>query len=428
MNTDHRANRLRKGRAVSSKRVATVADKPGKAILPGADQWLLGRRRSALTREQETALAARIERATRTTIEAITRSEVALEQFALMVQDFANDDPECDDLATISCGREQFADEVLRAMPLTGCEPQGANPPRSAGRNEFVDTVARYGLSHAAVDELLTRLLSARDTCRASQRKALEAVIAAIRESHDEAERAKMEFVEANIPLVIWMATKKSKGALTTVDLVQEGCLGLIRAVEKFDHRRNLKFSTYAVWWVRHYMNRALSDQSRTIRIPVHLVETKHRAARLSQRFVQEHGRDPSATELSERMNVSSEKVHDLFIAPKEPISLDAPLGADGEGRVADMLADRESESALDQVFHGHLGRRLRGLLDTLTPREAEILRLRYGIDRSDCLTLQEVGERFSISRERTRQIEAEALAKLKQRAEAEGLDSYFSS
>jgi RNA polymerase primary sigma factor len=383
-------------------------------------------RRPPLAREEEKEFAMRIERANRTMLDALTRSPVAMSVFAAMIEEFGDGCPECAELLSGYGRRELAAREILNAMHReTSPVVDSRSESRSDGApTRFVNTVMRYGLTRVGMDELLKRLEGVCNTCQRSERRALDAALSTIRANHRVAEQAKAVFVEANIPLVLWMAARKNRGGLTTGDLFQEGCLGLIRAVEKFDHRRDIKFSTYAVWWIRQSMNRALSDQSRTIRLPVHLVEAKHKAARLAQRFSQEHGRDPSERDLSEQMGLTTEKVRSLFTAPKEPISLEAPLGPDTDVRVGDAVTDRDSTSPVDEIFSDHVRRRLRCLLDTLPARHAEVLRLRYGIDRPEGLTLQQVGERFSISRERTRQIEVEALAKLKERVSAEGIDS----
>jgi RNA polymerase primary sigma factor len=383
-------------------------------------------RRPPLTRKEEAELAMRIERANRTTLDALTRSPVAMCEFAKMIEEFDDDCPECVELLA-RCGRREHAVREISNALRTKTSPvvdSCGESREDAVRTRFVDTVMRYGLTHAGAEELLKRLETARDTCQPSERGALDGALATIRANHRVAEQAKAAFVEANIPLVLWMAARKKSSGLTTEDLAQEGCLGLIRAVEKFDHRRDIKFSTYAVWWVRQAMNRALSDQSRTIRIPVHMVEAKHKAARLARRFSQVHGRDPSERDLSEQMGLTTDRIRSLFTAPKEPISLDAPLGLDTDARVGDAVADRDSTSPVDEIFGEHVRRRLRHLIDTLPSREAEVLRLRYGIDRPESLTLEQVGERFSISRERIRQIEVEALAKLKERVSAEGIES----
>jgi RNA polymerase primary sigma factor len=224
--------------------------------------------------------------------------------------------------------------------------------------------------------------------------------------------------------LVIWIANKKKNAGLPLNDLIQEGTMGLMRAVEKFDYRRGLRFNTYAIWWVRQAVNRALSDQSRTIRIPVHQLETRLKVAGIARAFAHEHGRDPTDSELARAAGLPLVKIRTLASVPKEPLSMETPTGDEGDARLGDFVAGPESRSALDQISQKDLEQRLRRLLGGLSPRHAEILKLRFGIDHSEALTLNEIGERLSLSRERIRQLEVEALAKLRGRAAEEDLRS----
>jgi RNA polymerase primary sigma factor len=241
-------------------------------------------------------------------------------------------------------------------------------------------------------------------------------------------ERAKATFVEANMGLVFSLANKRAHPGLSLHDLVQEGSMGLMRAVDRFDHRRGIRFSTYASWWIRHGINRALSDQARTIRIPVHMLDARYRVRRATEQLSRRGGPAPTAAELASRTGLPVDKVELLASIPPEPASLDAPLFEGGEGKLADAIADRSASSPLDAVATVQAQVRLRRLLETLTPREEEVIRLRFGIDRPEPLALEEVGRKFHISRERIRQIEAIALGKLYQRATSEKLDSLLTN
>jgi RNA polymerase primary sigma factor len=295
-------------------------------------------------------------------------------------------------------------------------------------RTQFVATVYKYGLRDVVSESILDHVVDARDAASGSERADLESTIAALRTARGAAEEARTALIEANIGLVVWVANKRKNNGLPLSDLIQEGTLGLMRAVEKFDHRRGLRFNTYAIWWVRHSVNRALSDQSRTIRIPVHQLETRLKVAGVARSFVHEHGRDPTDAELARAAGVPVSKVRTLATMPKEPLSMDLPQTDEGELRLGDLIAEPGNTSALDELSRRELERRLRALLGRLSSRDAEVLKLRFGIDRPDCLTLNEIGERLSLSRERIRQIEVEALAKLRGPAAAEDLRSLLVS
>jgi RNA polymerase primary sigma factor len=282
-------------------------------------------------------------------------------------------------------------------------------------------TLLRYRLSYRAVDHVVAELQSGRHQS-ASTLRGLEAIRAGRREF----ERARTCLVEANLGLVTWMADKKSHQGLPVFDLIQEGNIGLLRAAEKFDYRRGIKFSTYALWWIRHFMNRALSDQSRTIRLPVHLSHKKRKVRQMAQTFVLQHGREPSNEELA---GLTGEPVHKLagwLSTPKEPISFNSPSTAEGDLQVGDRIADLRTPSALDQLMFARLSTSVTHLLCRLTAREQEVLTLRFGLAGADVLTLAEIGERYGLSRERVRQIANEALKKLVKRARQEGLAEYL--